>query len=42
MLNEADTRAKLIDPKLKEAGWIEDNIEREKHINMSKDAESGI
>jgi len=28
-LNEADTRAKLIDPKLKAAGWGESQIERE-------------
>jgi type I restriction enzyme R subunit len=36
MLNEADTRAKLIDPKLKEAGWTEDNIEREKPVTKGK------
>ena len=28
-LNEADTRAKLIDPKLKLAGWGESQLERE-------------
>jgi type I site-specific restriction endonuclease len=28
-LNEADTRAKLIDPKLKASGWGESEIERE-------------
>ena len=28
-LNEADTRAKLIDPKLKLSGWGESQIERE-------------
>lgn len=28
-LNEADTRAKLIDPKIKEVGWTEDHIRRE-------------
>lgn len=27
--NEADTRAKLINPKLHEAGWSEDLIRRE-------------
>jgi len=29
MLNEADTRAKLIDPKLHRSGWTEDAIRRE-------------
>jgi type I restriction enzyme, R subunit len=29
MLNEADTRAKLIDPALKQRGWTEDHIRRE-------------
>jgi type I restriction enzyme, R subunit len=28
-VNEADTRAKLIDPKIKTAGWSESQIERE-------------
>lgn len=28
-LNEADTRAKLIDPKLHSRGWSEDRIKRE-------------
>jgi type I restriction enzyme R subunit len=28
-LNEAETRAKLIDPKVKIAGWAESHIERE-------------
>ncbi|HIC90830.1 MAG TPA: hypothetical protein EYP21_01955, partial [Syntrophaceae bacterium] len=32
MLNEADTRAKLIDPKLHEAGWKESFISREYYI----------
>lgn len=32
MLNEADTRAKLIDPKLHEAGWEEGFISREYHL----------
>lgn len=32
MLNEADTRAKLIDPKLYQAGWREDLIEREFYL----------
>lgn len=32
MLNEADTRVKLIDPKLRESGWTERMIEREKAI----------
>lgn len=32
MLNEAETRAKLIDPKLHESGWSEDLIQRELKI----------
>jgi type I restriction enzyme R subunit len=28
-LNEADTRAKLIDPALRNCGWTEDHIKRE-------------
>ena len=32
MLNEADTRAKLIDPKLHESGWTEDAIQREYYL----------
>lgn len=32
MLNEADTRAKLIDPKLHEAGWEESLISREYYL----------
>jgi len=31
-LTEADTRAKLIDPKLKLAGWGESQIEREHYF----------
>ena len=31
-LNEADTRAKLVDPKLKAAGWGESQIEREHYF----------
>jgi len=36
MLNEADTRAKLIDPKLKESGWTEHLINREYPISDGK------
>jgi type I site-specific restriction endonuclease len=32
MLNEADTRAKLIDPKLQRSGWMEKMIVRDKAI----------
>ena len=32
MLNEADTRAKLIDPQLHEPGWEESFISRECHL----------
>jgi len=32
VLNEADTRAKLIDPKLRAAGWGESQIEREHYF----------
>jgi type I restriction enzyme R subunit len=31
-LNEADTGAKLIDPKIKAAGWGESQIEREHYF----------
>jgi len=31
-LNEAETKAKLIDPKLREAGWTEEDIKREYRI----------
>lgn len=36
MLNEADTRVKLIYPMLHQAGWIEDKIIRERFITPSK------
>lgn len=36
MLNEAETRAKLIDPKLHEAGWSEDLIQRELKITEGR------
>jgi type I restriction enzyme R subunit len=36
MLNEADTRAKLIDPKLKEAGWTEEIVSREYPISVGR------
>ena len=36
MLNEADTRAKLIDPKLHEAGWEESLISRECHLTNGR------
>ena len=36
MLNEADTRAKLIDPKLHQAGWEEDKIVRDKYITPGR------
>ena len=35
-LNEAETKAKLIEPKLKEAGWTEENIEREYRIKSDR------
>lgn len=35
-LNEADTRAKLIDPKLHAAGWGEDRITREHYIQKDR------
>ena len=31
-LDEADTRAKLIDPKIRTAGWGESQIEREHYV----------
>lgn len=34
--NEADTRSKLIDPKLKAAGWKENQIEREYKISAGR------
>jgi len=36
MLNEAETRAKLIDPKLHEYGWSEDLIQRESKITEGR------
>lgn len=36
MLSEADTRAKLIDPKLRESGWTEDKIRREVFLTPGK------
>jgi len=35
-MSELDTRAKLIDPKLHESGWTEENIERDKSITKGK------
>jgi len=32
MLNETDTRAKLVDPKLKANGWTEERIRRDVYI----------
>lgn len=36
MLNEADTRAKLIDPKLKDTGWTDETTNREFQITAGK------
>lgn len=36
MLNEADTRVKLIDPKLHQVGWVEDKIVRERIITPGR------
>jgi type I restriction enzyme R subunit len=36
MLNEADTRAKLVDPKLHQAGWTEDRIFRDEYITPGR------
>ncbi len=36
LLNEAETKAKLIEPKLREAGWSEENIEREYRIKSDR------
>ncbi len=36
MLNESDTRAKLIDPKLHKAGWQEEKIRREIYITQGQ------
>ncbi|WP_035587050.1 EcoAI/FtnUII family type I restriction enzme subunit R [Hippea jasoniae] len=35
-LNEAETKAKLIEPKLKEVGWTEEDIEREYIIKQDR------
>jgi hypothetical protein len=36
MLNEADTRAKLVDSKPRESGWKEEMIERGRHISPGR------
>jgi type I site-specific restriction endonuclease len=36
MLNEAETRVKLIDPLLHACGWLEEAIEREKPITRGR------
>jgi type I restriction enzyme R subunit len=36
MLNEADTRVKLIDPKLHESGWREEFILRDRPITPGR------
>ena len=36
MLNEADTRAKLVDPKLHASGWTEDMIVRDRYITKGR------
>jgi type I restriction enzyme, R subunit len=44
-VNEADTRAELIDPKLKEAGWgevTESRVQREYNINAGEIRSGGI
>lgn len=40
-LNEADTRAKLIDPKLYAAGWGEDRIRREHYVLQNHEFTAG-
>lgn len=35
-MNEAETKAKLIEPKLKQAGWTEENLEREFRIKNDR------
>lgn len=40
-LNEADTRAKLIDPKLHAAGWGEDRITREHYLQKNRQFTKG-
>ena len=39
--NEADTRAKLIDPKVRFAGWGEGQIEREHYFVKERDVTDG-
>jgi type I restriction enzyme R subunit len=41
MLNEADTRAKLIDPLLHAAGWSEDRIRREHYLERDRQITRG-
>ena len=44
-MNEADTRAELIDPKLKQAGWgyvAESRVQREYNINAGEIRSGGI
>ena len=41
LMNEADTRAKLIDPKLRAAGWGESQIEREHYFQRGKPFTAG-
>ncbi len=41
MLNEADTRAKLIDPKLHAAGWGESRITREHYVQRDREFTRG-
>lgn len=36
MLNEADTRVKLVDPKLHDSGWLEERIVRERFITAGR------
>ncbi len=40
-LNGADTRAKLIDPALKRAGWGESQIEREHYFHKDRKITAG-
>lgn len=40
-LNEAETRAKLIDPKIKVSGWGESHIEREHFFTKGKSITAG-
>jgi len=36
LFNEVETKAKLIEPRLKEAGWTKENIEREYRIKSDR------